>query len=178
MYKFVTRRRGHPENKQSSSFRGTTANLVHVIVVGRLETASRKTEAIKVLNVSRNVIDLKSFLSFYNVIRKLVPIFARIALLPNVRFQKEEPFNFELNEEELKAMKSLLEKVISPPLLASPSDALPVTLETDACDVEVRCVFLLEPPETSMTGSWDWSPSVICAKRIYCKTLRGCLSIA
>lgn len=60
---------------------------------------------------------LKSLPGLFYVIRWFVPNFERMALPLNDSLQIDEPFNFDLNENELEAVKSYPVRLISPPVL-------------------------------------------------------------
>lgn len=91
-------RRGYPKAEKSGFFGATIAYLGYGIGARRLKIESRRTEAIKGLEVSRNVTDSKSFIGLCNVIRQFVPNFAKIALPPDDKLLKDQPFIFELNK--------------------------------------------------------------------------------
>lgn len=110
----------------------TIGYLGHVIRPRRLKLASHATIAIKQLQEPRNVTKLRSYLGLCSVFRRFVPNFARIAASLNRKLRKDQPKEFgTLNDDERCAMKTLQEKLISPPILVLPYAGEHYTLDTD-----------------------------------------------
>lgn len=129
--------------KRCQFFSETIDYLVHVIRPRRLEIASHLTDAIRELKEPKKLTELCSFLGFCNVCRRFVLNFARLAAPSNDKLRKDQPKTFgSLNEKERESMNSLKYALISPPVLALPNVAEHMTLDTDACNVQVGCVSL------------------------------------
>lgn len=92
--------------KKCNLFTETIDFLGIVTRLRRLETASHTTDAMKGIMAPRNVNELKSFLSFCNVFDRFFLNFASIASPCDDKFRNDQPFNYDLNERELEAMKS------------------------------------------------------------------------
>lgn len=73
--------------------------------------------------------------------------FATVALPLNNKIQKDQLFNLEPNKNEIIVMTGLQKKLFSLLVLALPYLQGQVTLDTDACDVQVGCVTLQEQSE-------------------------------
>lgn len=93
--------------KKCNFFTETIDFLGHVICPRCSEIASHMTDAVKRLKAPWNVTKLKSFLGLCIVLRRLVPNLATLSSPLNEKVRKDQPFNFEVNEKELEAMKSL-----------------------------------------------------------------------
>lgn len=57
---------------------------------------------------------------------------------------RQQPFNLELKDKELEAMRSFQEQLMSPPVLTLLYAERRMTLDRDNCGVQVGCVFLTE----------------------------------
>lgn len=115
--------------------------LGHVIRPRMLEIASDTTDAIKELRPVTNITELRSFLGFCNIFRKFVPNFKHIAEPLNRKSQKAHPKEFQgLAAVEAIAMKEFQIRLIAPPVLALPFAYGHITLDTEACNVQVGWV--------------------------------------
>lgn len=88
-------------------FPETIDYLGYVIRARHMKIASHTTDGIINLKAARIGISLRSFLGFCNLSRQFLANFAKIASPSNDKLQNDQPFNFELNRKELKAMKSV-----------------------------------------------------------------------
>lgn len=79
----------------------------------------------------RYVTDAKSFFGLYNVFRLFVPQLAKITFPIKDAFEKNDSFNLKLNEKKPKAIISVQQKQISPPVEALPFVEGRMTLDTD-----------------------------------------------
>lgn len=146
--------------KKCKFFTETINYLGHVIRPRRLDISSHTTDAIRGLKALTSLTELRSFLGLCNVFRRFVPNFARLAAPLHQRLKKDQPATFgSLNEEELNSMNSLKNALISPPVLALPNNSGHLTLDTDACNVQVGCVLLQQQPDDTTKPIGYWSRS-------------------
>lgn len=72
-----------------------------------------------------------------------MPNFYRIAAPLNKKLLKDPPFTFgDLTETEVQAMRTLQEKLISPPFLTLLKRTGKYIVDTDGCEKQVGCVLL------------------------------------
>lgn len=83
-----------------------------------------------------------------------------------------------LNEKELQSTKLVKSSPISPPVLALPDLTGHLTIDTDACDVQVGCALLRKQPDKTVEQIGYWSRSLTDAKRRYDMTQRESLATA
>lgn len=91
--------------------------------------------------------DLRSFLGYCSVLRRLVLNFAHLASPLSQKLKKDLRKKFgPLNYGERNLMKTCQKKLISQPVLAWPDAEGHYTLKTDTCDVHIGCMLWQEQP--------------------------------
>ena len=144
--------------KKCKFFAKSVDYLGHAIRPGRLEVATKNTEAVKRFKEPTTQTELRSFLGFCNVYRRFVPNFARTAAPLNAFLRKGcttelTPFN-----EEQSAVFELLKKaLLSAPIMRLPRADLPYSVDTDACNHRVGCALLQTYPDGTRHPIGFWS---------------------
>ena len=151
--------------------------LGHVISPGKLEVASKTTEAIKGLSYPTDVSQMRSFLGLCNDYRRFVPNFTRLAKPLNRKLKKDRSIRFELDDSEKEAVDALKEKLTSTPVLALPRATGQFTIDTDACDYQVGCVLLQRQDDDSLRPIGYWSRTLNPAETRYDTTHKECLAV-
>ena len=143
--------------KKCKFFAKSMDYLGHLIRPGRLEVATKNTEAVKCFKEPSTQTELRSFLGLCNVYRSFVPNCARTAAPLNAFYMKGcttelPPFN----EEQSAAFELLKKAVLSPPILRLPRADLPYSVDTDAFNHEVGCDLLQTYPDGTrhLIGFW------------------------
>lgn len=164
--------------KKCDFFTNRVDYLGHVIHPGKLEVASRNTDAIKGFQEPRTQTQLRSFLGLCNVYRRFVPNFARVAAPLNRLLQKGEDFDLPpFNQAQTDAFELLKSALIQPPVLRLPRKDLPYSVDTDACDDQVGCALLQTYPDGMRHPIGFWSRSLIPAEKNYSVGERECLAV-
>lgn len=109
--------------------------LGHIMRAGCLYVSSKTCNAVKFMQPSTNVTQLRSFPSLCNVYLRRVSNFARIAtpLTYKLRNHNHETFP-DMNEVEINSFRNPKEALVKPPMLSLPRSDLTYALDTDACD--------------------------------------------
>lgn len=150
----------------------------HVIVPRRLKIAMHTAKAIPGHQSPTLLTDLRSFLNLCNIFRRFEPYFPRIAALLNKRLCIDEPVTFgTLDEKEMAALKALENALQSPPVLALPYAGSQISLDTDACDVQVGFVSLQKEPDKKTNPILYCSRLLNNAEREYDTTQLECFAI-
>jgi hypothetical protein len=103
-----------------------------VIRPGKLEIATKNTDALRTAQPPRTQTELRSFLGLCNVYRRFVTCIAKIAGPLNQMLRKREsPQLGKLSVGQLQAFEPLREKLLHPPL---PRKQWRFILDTDASD--------------------------------------------
>lgn len=125
---------------------------------GSLEVASQATDAIQKLKVPKMVTELRSFLGICNVFRRFASNLARISAPLNLKLRKGLAVKLDsLKKEEINALRTLQEELVTPPVLALTKKKGKLVVETDAFDRKFACVFLQERTEGSKRPIGYWS---------------------
>jgi transposase InsO family protein len=152
--------------------------LGHIIRPGKLEIASKNTDALRTALPPRTQTELRSFLGLCNVYRRFVPGFAKIAGPLNQLLKKGEgPHIGPLSVEQLTAFEKLREKLLQPPVLALPRKEGRYVLDTDASDHQIGSCLCQEHPDGLRHPIGYWSRSLTSAERNYSTTEKECLAI-
>lgn len=173
--------------KQWCFFAETINYLGHVACPRRLEIVSYTTDAIRKLQASTPLTELKSFCRLCNVFPRFVPDFARMAAQPNKDLQKKQPAGFlTLDETMLSAFETLSTALIQPTVLALPNANWLLILDTEVSDVQDG--FVLSQKQQNDTSkpirylllSSERCPSQVrhYTKRMYCDRLGSTASTA
>ena len=126
-------------------FRRKVKYLGHIITADGIEVDSDKTAVLKNWKPPSNVDELRSFLGFSGYFRKFVKDYAKTAKCLNDlltgngppsnrkrRKNKEKSPKWNWTQEHQIAFEILIDKLMSPPILAYPDFSLPFILHTDA----------------------------------------------
>lgn len=115
----------------------------HVKRPGRLELASPTTDVIRDLKTPRIVTELKSGLGLFNVYRRFISKFARIAALLNTKLKRGELKQLHhLSTEETDALATLQQYLIAASALVLPYREGYLTLDSDSCHKQLGCVLM------------------------------------
>lgn len=122
--------------------------LGHVIHPGKLELASKNTEALKVFKARANETEVWSFLGLCNVYGRFVPNFARIATPLNAVLKKGTPVGIiEFTQKQVQPFDSRKRAMEEPPLLRLLKKGLPFSVDTDGCEHQIGCAVFQEYPD-------------------------------
>lgn len=141
-------------------FTNTIYYLRHLIRRRCLDIASLTTGAYSGLKELTSRREFRSFLRLCNVFRQFVLNFARLAASLKLKLRNYQAKTFgPLNDKESKFMNSPRKALISPPILTLRKATGHMTLDTDACDIQVGFVLLQQPDGTSKPIEY-WSRSL------------------
>ena len=149
----------------------------HVIRPGTLEVSEKNIVAIRAAVPQKNQTQLRSFLGLYNVHRRSVPRFARLARPLTELTEKETSFQLpDFNEEQLIAFEDLKYRLISTPVLRLPQRGLPFSMDTDASEYQLGCSLMKEDTQGARYPGY-WSRTLSSAERNYSAAERECLAV-
>lgn len=131
-----TPRMGYSENECSFLWKTSTTN-VKLFSQSILKLRRTRRRLTKKLKAPRNFTELKTFFRVCNVFRRRVRNFAKLASPIGGELKNEQSFKFDLNEEGLDAMTSLLDKLFFISVLVLLYAKGQMTLLPDACEGEV-----------------------------------------
>jgi RNase H-like domain found in reverse transcriptase/Reverse transcriptase (RNA-dependent DNA polymerase) len=161
-----------------SFFRDTVNYLGHVIRTGKLEVATKYTDALETAKPPTTKTELRSFLGLCNVYRRFVPSFAKVASPLNALLRKgERPELGILTDEQVSAFNALREKLTHPPVLTLPKKEGLFVLDTDASAEQIGCCLFQEQVGGPKLPLGYWSRSLNPAERNYSTTEKECLAI-
>lgn len=107
-----------------------------------LKIDSQTTDVIRGIAPTK-LTEFNSFLGLRNVFRRFVPNFARLATMLNKKLRKDRPVIFEpLKDEKTQSLNTLMEALMSPSVMVLSISTGHLTVVTDSCTVQVRCVLL------------------------------------
>lgn len=93
-------------------------HLEYVIRPGNIKVPSKSIEAVKVFKSPQMQTQLRSFLSLYNLYRRLVPNLSRVVAPFNKLLKKKTTFWLaELDPDKMAALNSLKQALIKPPVV-------------------------------------------------------------
>lgn len=99
--------------------------------------------AVRRLDYSSTMMELRSLLGLCNVFRRFMLNFAQIASCLNKKLQKVQSQNFEgLTEDKIAALETLKARIVEPPVLHLPRSQSTYTVDTDAHDKQIACLLL------------------------------------
>ncbi len=143
-------------------FTETFQHLGHVIRPGTLSVDEARTAALRGANPPRTETELRYFLGLCNVYRRFVPGFAEVASPLNALLEKRQTIKLApLADKELRAYRTLLDRIISPPILSLSKPDLPYSLDT----VGVAAFQINESGRPRPIGFW--SRSLLPAEKNY-----------
>lgn len=104
----------------------------------------------------------------------LAPSFARVFAPLNVRVEKDQPFEFELNVVELDVFQYRKERLMSPPILALRPHGQRYNVDKIACDCKLACALLQHRPNGYKPPVIYWSKSLAAPEKYYLTTEKEC----
>ena len=163
--------------KKCKFFTSTVEYLGHIIKPGQLEIDRTNTQSLREAEPPTNKSELRSFLGLANVYRRFIDKFAIIAEPLHELLKKNSPENFILNEEQTESFRTLIDKVISPPILALPVPGLQYSLDTDASAYGLGCTLFQTHSDGERKPIGFWSRSLDKAEKNYSASERECLGV-
>lgn len=128
--------------KVCSFFSKTIDYLCHIIASGKLHVSTEKTEASRPLQQPSSAPEPWPFYGLCNFYPRFVPNFAKLASPSDKRLKKGEPLQIERGKQIRKAADDVKHKLTTPLVLALPRSDGNYTMDTDACDTQMRCALL------------------------------------
>lgn len=110
----------------------------HRISANGIEVDKAKIQVIEKLSPPTSIKEVRNFLDHARFYRRFIKDFSKITKSLCNLLEKDTPFNF--SEESLTAFKTLKEKLISIPVIATPDWDLPFKLMCDTSDYAVGTV--------------------------------------
>ena len=157
-------------------FSDTVEYLGHLIKPGQLQIDDTNTKSLKEAKPPTTKSELRSFLGLSNVYRRFIKKFAVLAYPLNQLLRKNSPDTFELNDEQLKAFRTFIDRICSPPILALPVPNLPYVVDTDACAYGLGATLFQDHNGTRKPIGF-WSRSLTDAEKNYSATERECFAV-
>lgn len=118
-------------------------HIGYITRLGQLEVADHTNGAIRNVKTLTAQTELLSFIGLSNALRTYLPNAARIDAPLTDQLRKEPAKQFvQLNVEELTALRTLHEKLISRSVMALQRKEGHYTVDTDASGRQIGCVFL------------------------------------
>lgn len=104
---------------------------------------TRTIEAEREIEHPANLTELRSLLGLYSVFLQFVQTFASVAAPRNMSLSIFQTQNFDgLFDKEVTALKTVIEKLLEPSVLALPRSQRDYTEYIDTCDSQIGCVLL------------------------------------
>lgn len=163
--------------KKCKFFDDQVEYLGHITHPSRLEVNPRNTGNLLNTQSPTNPTELRYFLGIYNVYKRFLPNFARVAASLNKLTGKNLVLNFIRNQDQLDACNKLRRFLVSPPLLALPRNSYKCILDTDSYQYQVGCCLLHEQPNGDRLPVCYFSRSLTAAERNYTTSKRECLAV-
>lgn len=158
-------------------FTKTVEYLGHIVKPGTLEIDQANAKSLREALPPTTRTQLRSFLGLVNVYRRFIPKFSTVAGPLNALLKKDAPLNFELDEDQLKAFRTLIDAVLSPEVLALPAKDLPYSVDTDASKYGIGCTLFQTHPDNERKPIGFWSRSLNDAEKNYSTPERECLAV-
>ena len=95
----------------------------------------------------------------------------------NGLLKKNSPEKFTLDEKQTEAFRTLIDKILSQPILALPRPDLPYSVDSDASDYGVGCALFQTHEDDNRRPIGFWSRSLNDAERNYSASERECLAV-
>lgn len=118
--------------KKCRLFSDAVAYLGHIIKPSRLEMNCANTASLQYAKPPTAKSELSSFLCAVNIYILFIPHFTVIAYQLNQLLRRRALDKFELDEDQLRSFRTLIDKLCSQPILALPQPGLPYSVDTDA----------------------------------------------
>lgn len=144
----------------------------------RTEVANQTAHNIHELATSKTDSKLRSFIGLWNFFHRFVPNFARIASpLSKCHKKAQTQVLGTLEEEELNALRSLKEKIITSPVLALHKKQGHYTLDTDFYNGQARCVLMQKKDDDKDQPITYWSRTLSDNEKNPHTTHRDCFAV-
>ena len=164
--------------KKCEWFTKSVKYLGHIITPGHLSINAAHTESFRELRHPRTISELRSFLGLCNVYRRFIPNFSHIAAPLNALLKKGMPTNLEpFGDSESAAFDSLINAVLSPPVLSLPKRDLSFSVDTDASDYQLGAALFQADESGDRKPLGFWSRSLAPAERNYSTSEKECLAV-
>ena len=163
--------------KKCTFFSQNVEYLGQMIKTGRLEIDRTNTASLQGAKISQTRTELSSFLGLCNVYCRFINDCEVLEHSLNRLLKKGEPDWYELDEEQLRSIRSFIDRVCSPPVLSLEIRDLFSSVDTDACDYRICCTLFQTHPDRERKPLGYWSRSITEPKRNYSKYERKCLSV-
>ena len=148
-----------------------------MVTPGRLEIDRTNVDSLRQAKPPSTKTQLRSFLGLCNVYRRFIENFAKRTSALNQLLKKGAPDIFELNDEQVKEFKDLIESVCTPPVLALPVPGLAYSVDTDASDYGIGCALFQDHTDGQRKPIGFWSRTLAPAERNYTASERECLAV-
>jgi len=159
-------------------FQNSVRYLGHIIRPGRLEIDLARTKALLKAQHPENQSELRSFLGCFNVYRRFIRDYTKIAAPLFALLRKGQPVKIaQLSEEAIYAFDELIRAVTNPPVLALPRADLPYSIDTDASDYQLGVALFQHPTEGPRQPIGYWSRTLQGAERNYSTPEKECLAV-
>ena len=142
--------------------------LGHVIKPGHLEVATKNIAALEGFREPETQTQLRSFLGLYNVYRRFVPNFARVAAPLNKLLEKRQGPQFDpLTAKQREAFNLLKKALAEPQVLRLPRQDLPFSVDKDACEYQIGCALMQQHEDGKRYSMGFWSSTLSPTERNY-----------
>lgn len=110
-------------------------------------------------------------------LQNIIPDFTGIAHPHNKRLRKGTPDKFTLDEEQLKALRTFIDKVCSPPILTLPKPNIHYSVDTGTCPYVIGSTLFHTQQNEKRKPIGYWSHSLNTAQKNYSAPERECLAV-
>ena len=112
-----------------------------------------------------------------NIYRRFIDNFSKLAGPLNELLKKNKHEKFTLEKKQTEAFRTLIDKILSPPILVLPRPDLPYSVDTDTSDYGIGCALFQTHESDNRRPILFWSRSLNAAERNYSATERECLAV-
>lgn len=142
-------------------FTDTVDYLGHEIRSTQMKLASYTIDETRGLKPPSSITELRSFLELGNVFQQPGQNFAHIAAPLNQRLKKDWSATYlTLSSKRFDAMETLKSALVAPPVLALPYFKGELTINTDACNIQVCFVLLQKQLNKTIKSICYWCRSL------------------
>lgn len=172
----LAQRSRHPLPKRLSIFHWVYQLFGHVICSIWLKIASHTIDAIHELQGPTNTMELRFILDLWNIFRRFVSKFVRLATPLSKKLRLDQPIKLgPIDEVALSAMNAFREALVPLPVLGIPTLSGRMMPSTDAWDKQVGFVLHQKQEDETMRHIGYWSGSRNDAEWKYYTAQRNCL---
>lgn len=144
----------------------------------KLSITETRTKGLKDTKHPRTLRGLRSFLGVCNVYRQFVPNYSRIAAPPNHLLKKaQQPTLPALDDTQALKFKTIIEAILSSPILSLPRPGLPSSVHTDACGHQLGTALFQTQPEGGRKPLGCLSRTLLPAEKNYSALEKECLTV-